>query len=386
MKYFKGIISAVICSAMVMGASVCLAETNEIKEIPSGEQTIGESSNEIKQDAAVDGSENENTGSAEENNKPSEADEKTAESDKVEISPDNPSELTIVINGTNLVFDDNDIKPYVSEGRTLVPVRQLGEALNAAVAWRASDNTVHLFRNGTTVIVKIGSPTLETCGFEIKNKFTYTTAKETKAVDENNANVTPVYKTEVINGKEITRTMLPYRAICEAFGADVDWNPDKPNLIPMTISPYTVSVDDEDAANYIENWNYMPATVLKTATVNVKVAGNFEGADPALGDGVVVTLDGKMQTAANGGACTFADVNAGTYTLTVSNFPEGYTAAEKTITVEGGKEISVSIPLEKAADGKESGENSKSDNAETPKDDAEAAAESDDKSGDTANK
>ena len=157
---------------------------------------------------------------------------------------------------------------------------------------------------------------------------------------------------------------------------------------------------DNDIDELILKWNYNPKQ--PTATVNIKVKGNFEGADPALGDGVVVTLDGKTQTAANGGACTFAEVNAGTYTLTVSSIPEGYTAAETTVTVEAGKEASVSILLEKAADdkdndNKDNGENSKSDDQETQKNDETkdnagsenntgSAAENGDKSGDAANK
>lgn len=353
MKYFKSIICAVICLAMVMGASVCFAETNEIKGTLNNEQAIDENNNEMNQEIGIDDSEdkNANADSTKEDNKQSDEGEKQPEGDNVEISPDNPTELTLVINGTNLVFDDNDIKPYVTEdGRTLIPIRKLGEALNATVAWRASDDTVHLFRNGTTVIVKIGSPTLETCKFEILNKFTYTTEKETKAVDENNANVTPIYKTEVINDKEITRTMLPFRAICEAFGANIVWENDKPNLITMTISPYTVSIDDKDAADYIENWNYKPATILKTGTVKVKVAGNFEGAEPTLGDGVVVTIDGKTQTAANGGVCAFAEMKAGTYTVTATNVPEGYKAVETTVTIKAGEDTTVSVLLEKASE------------------------------------
>ena len=98
MKYFKSIICAVICLAMVMGASVCFAETNEIKGTLNNEQAIDENNNEMNQEIGIDDSEdkNANTDSTKEDNKQSDEGEKQPEGDNVEISPDNPTELTLL--------------------------------------------------------------------------------------------------------------------------------------------------------------------------------------------------------------------------------------------------------------------------------------------------
>ena len=306
----------------------------------------------------------------------------------------NNGDITIYINGALIGFDDNSGKPQVIENRTLVPVRTIAETLNSIVEWRDKDQTVHIFRNGKYILLAIDKPDMvvNTYNYDDKNStIVYTSATENTFVDNENHNVTA----RLIDG----RTMVPLRAVCEAMGATVNYD-EKTNTASLTIADNYNKLMDKDIDELILKWNYNPKQ--PTATVNIKVKGNFEGAVPTLGDGVVVTLDGKTQTAANGGACTFAEVNAGTYTLTVSSIPEGYTAAETTVTVEAGKEASVSILLEKAEDdkdndNKDNGENSKSDDQQTQKknetkdnagngNNTGSEAGNNDKSGDTENK
>ena len=72
-----------------------------------------------------------------------------------------------------------------------------------------------------------------------------------------------------------------------------------------------------------------------TGTIMGKVAIEGDGAD-----GVTVTLSsGVTATTANGGTFSFADVEEGTYTVTISNFPEdasfAQTSAPATLSEDG---------------------------------------------------
>lgn len=250
------------------------------------------------------------------------------------------AEINVAVNGTPIVFED--VKPQVISERTFLPFRKVGEALNAAIAWRALDNTVHFLRNGKSVMMKIGESTMELREYEVKNGyFVYTTEAEIVPIDSNNPSIT-AFASE-------GRTMVPVRAIATILGADPEkmWNADT-RTVNIEIEECKLTLDEKDSAELIEKWNYVPTTELKTGAVEVTVAGNFEGATPDIGDGVVVKINGKEQTAANGGACAFDEMKAGTYTVTVENIPEGYALSsteEIKVTVEAGKKASVRINL-----------------------------------------
>lgn len=252
----------------------------------------------------------------------------------------NNDEITVRVNGTNVVFED--VKPQIIDGRTLVPIRKVGEALNAAVAWRATDNTVHIFRNGMTIMLTMGKAEMAVREYEYGDKFIYTTeAQPNMYIDPENKDVVA----RTIND----RTMIPFRAVCETLGGTVNWDGNQ-RLITVNIPQYKLTLSDKDAANLIESWNYQPVTELKTGSVDVKVWGNFAGASANLADGVTVTLNGNTQTVTNGEKCSFADVKAGTYTLTVNNIPAGYeiqNAASLSVTVVAGQAVQVTIPLTK---------------------------------------
>lgn len=103
--------------------------------------------------------------------------------------------IDIIANG-NFIYPDT--APVIVNGRTLVPVRAIGEFLKAEVLWNESTKTVTLIRNNNTVEITIGSSSIKKNGKKIK-------------ID---------CAAQIMNN----RTMLPVRAITEAFGADVNWN------------------------------------------------------------------------------------------------------------------------------------------------------------------
>ncbi len=110
--------------------------------------------------------------------------------------------LDVFVNGQKLAFD---IRPVVQEGRTLVPIRALSEALGAAVAWDGDTRKVTITRNGLTVELVLGS------------------------------------NVALVNGQEVTldvpadapdgRTLVPIRFVSETFGLDVEWLPEQEIIV-----------------------------------------------------------------------------------------------------------------------------------------------------------
>jgi hypothetical protein len=91
-----------------------------------------------------------------------------------------------------------DGAPLITNGRALVPVRYLADALGAQTAWDASAQQVTVTKGGTTLELVIGSTAINTNG------------------TVSQMDVAPV----VENG----RTYLPARYIAEAFGDTVSWD------------------------------------------------------------------------------------------------------------------------------------------------------------------
>jgi hypothetical protein len=61
-----------------------------------------------------------------------------------------------------------DVPPVIEKDRTLAPFRAIGEALGATVDWDGNNQTVTLIRPGTTIQLKIGDPEALVNGESIK--------------------------------------------------------------------------------------------------------------------------------------------------------------------------------------------------------------------------
>lgn len=99
------------------------------------------------------------------------------------------------LDGRRLSFE---VPPIIDNGRTLVPLRAIFEAMGAHVEWNASTRTVTATKDGTKVILAIGStkPTV--------NGQVTVLDVPAKIVDD--------------------RTLAPLRFVGEAFGGKVAWN------------------------------------------------------------------------------------------------------------------------------------------------------------------
>ncbi len=103
-------------------------------------------------------------------------------------------DITVLYNGAPLSFD---VPPLLTEGRTLVPLRVIFEALEAEVSWDDSTKTVYAKKGETEISLPVGA-----------NEFY--------------KNGTPI-PLDVPAFIENGRTLIPLRAVADALGCDVDW-------------------------------------------------------------------------------------------------------------------------------------------------------------------
>ena len=110
--------------------------------------------------------------------------------------------IGVTVNGAEVSFDQ---PPIIVDNRTLVPLRAIFEAMGATVDWDQETQTVTSSKGDISVSLTIGSNTMY----------------------KNGSPVELDVPAQVVNG----RTLVPVRAVSEAFGADVDWNQDTKTVI-----------------------------------------------------------------------------------------------------------------------------------------------------------
>lgn len=104
--------------------------------------------------------------------------------------------ITVLLNGVEL---KSSVSPHLDKnGRTLIELRSVAEALGAEIAWNADTQTVTLSTDSTTVNIQI-------------NKAAYRVNNAAKTMDT---------AAVIENG----RTMVPLRVIAEALGATVSYD------------------------------------------------------------------------------------------------------------------------------------------------------------------
>ncbi|WP_276531774.1 stalk domain-containing protein [Brevibacillus invocatus] len=103
--------------------------------------------------------------------------------------------IKVFVEGKKPAFD---VEPYLKDGRNLVPVRAISEALGSDVSWNADSQTVVIKKNGTVVELPLGSTKVKVNG-------------EERSIDST---------AELKNG----RIMVPVRFISEFLGQEVEWD------------------------------------------------------------------------------------------------------------------------------------------------------------------
>lgn len=108
----------------------------------------------------------------------------------------------VILDGINVSFD---VPPSIENGRVMMPLRAIFEAMGAKVSWDSNTMTATAVKGNTTVVFKIGS--LEPM-------------------------VNGIVKPIDVAGKVVGgRTLAPLRFVCEAFGGTVEWAADTQTVI-----------------------------------------------------------------------------------------------------------------------------------------------------------
>lgn len=110
-------------------------------------------------------------------------------------------EISITVNQTPLT---TDVPPEITNGRTLVPMRAVFEALGADVNWIGEEQMIIATSGNKIIVLMIGSSILNYCDISTQE----------------NKNITLDVAPLIKDG----RTLIPLRAVSEALGATVDWN------------------------------------------------------------------------------------------------------------------------------------------------------------------
>lgn len=110
--------------------------------------------------------------------------------------------ISVFVNGEQLSFD---VEPVIFEGRTLVPMRTIFEALGAEVSWDADTSTAFASKGDTMVSLQIGN----------------------NVMFKNSEEIILDVSAALVN----SRTMVPVRAVSEAFDCNVQWDADSRAVI-----------------------------------------------------------------------------------------------------------------------------------------------------------
>jgi len=117
--------------------------------------------------------------------------------------------IRVTINGTALPLE---VAPIVQDGRILVPMRAIFEALEAHVHFDSATSLIRAARRESIVILQLGSRKAWINGPEVE------------------IDTAPV----VVQN----RTLVPLRFVAEALGAEVNWNATM-RVVTITYTPYT---------------------------------------------------------------------------------------------------------------------------------------------------
>lgn len=114
--------------------------------------------------------------------------------------------IKVFLDGTEISFDT---EPQIIDGRTMVPIRAIFEAMGAVVYWDSTTNTAFCSKDDTVVTMTVGNPDMY-----INSQIV--------AMDS-----VPI----IIN----SRVLAPARYAAESFGATVYWDGEKNSVFISTV-------------------------------------------------------------------------------------------------------------------------------------------------------
>ncbi|MBR1735489.1 MAG: hypothetical protein IJ736_00530 [Firmicutes bacterium] len=153
-------------------------------------------------------------------------------------------EINITVNGEKI--ENYNMIPILFEGRTLVCARDVFTNIGAAIAWDAANKVVIAEKDGKTVKLKINSYDIDVDGNIVKTDF----------------------PPKIVNDY----TMLPLRAVSEAFGCGVEWDNEKRMIYINNAVEESFSYKPEHADETTTEAMTEAVTESTTVTTTVTVA------------------------------------------------------------------------------------------------------------------
>ena len=150
------------------------------------------------------------------------------------------SEIKIIVDGNALTMDQN---PIIVEGRTLVPLRAIFEALGAKVEWDDATKTATGVLGATTVSLQINN----------------TVAKV------NGKDVTLDVPAQIVN----SRTLVPVRFISESLGCKVDWEDATKTVTIASVGETVFELNFDDKTTFEENKDFIIGGLYKGENVSL---------------------------------------------------------------------------------------------------------------------
>lgn len=143
--------------------------------------------------------------------------------------------ISVYMNNEKINFD---VEPMLVNGRTMVPMRAIFEKLGAEVSWDNATNTATAFKDTTYVSITIGSLFMNTFLEPIK--------LDAPAM--------------IVDG----RTLIPLRAVSEAFNCEVKWDG----------STSTVNIYSDDYIDYTQQSTSQTTVNVATPTELLNAIGS----------------------------------------------------------------------------------------------------------------
>lgn len=156
------------------------------------------------------------------------------------------NDISVNVNGSAIAFPD--AKPFIdANGRTLIPVRFVSEALGAEVKWNGELKEVQISMGETNITMRIGNKTITVNGIEKQMDTEPTIALE--------------------------RTCVPVRFVAEGLGAEVIWNGET-RTIDINMAPVSNGPNMLVQVDFIININILKALDPQYTAAEEELAEN----------------------------------------------------------------------------------------------------------------
>jgi len=176
------------------------------------------------------------------------------------------NDIKVKIDGAQVNFD---VQPQAINGRTMVPLRAIFEALGATVDWDNNTQTVTSKKGDVTINLTLNNPVMYVNGTPV--------ALDAAAC--------------AIDG----RTLVPVRAISEAFNLKVDWDNDTKTVLISTGTAVAPEVVNPGANVHPTNFNNLKNLLIREgihASADDPAYSIYKKLDES--NGMLITYDPEM--------------------------------------------------------------------------------------------